>query len=101
VPECKACHLEGKRESDRAYHAANREDIAARQHADWKASQERKQAVLREAGYIPASEAQERLGVSRQFVSNLAARGKIERHPSRRGWYDAASVDRYLEERDT
>jgi hypothetical protein len=99
VPECKACHLEGKRESDRAYHAANREGIAERRRATRKASQEREQAALREAGYISTDEAQERLGVSRQFVSNLAARGKIERHPSRRGWYAAASVERYLEER--
>jgi hypothetical protein len=99
VPECKACHLEGKREHDRAYYAANREDIAARQHAAWKASQEREQAALCEAGYIPTDEAQERLGVSRQFVGSLAKRGKIERHPSRRGWYAAASVDRYLEEK--
>jgi hypothetical protein len=101
VPECKECYLANKREHDRSYYAANRDNIAVRQHAAWKASQERKQAALREAGYIPASEVQERLGVSRQVSHNLAKRGKIERHPSRRGWYDAASVERYLEERNT
>jgi hypothetical protein len=95
--ECKACH----RARNEIYRAANREKITERNRANWQAHREHEQAALREGGYIPAGEVQQRLGVSRQFVSSLAKRSKIRRHPSRHGWYDAASIERYIKERDT
>jgi hypothetical protein len=78
---------------------ANREKITERNRANWQAHREREQTALREGGYIPAREVQQRLGVSRQFVSILAKRDRIRRHPSRHGWYDAASIERYIKER--